>query len=114
MKPMIQDPWINRFQKEAVPVILKQYGPAKIVYFGSRISGVATDESDIDVIIISERFSGIPFISRMENILKAIRFPHHVDAICYTPDEFERMKTTSAIIENALPGSLEADTEIMK
>ena len=30
------------------------------------------------------------------------------------PDEFERMKTTSAIIENALPGSLEADTEIMK
>ena len=108
MKAKIIDPWINRFQKEAVPIILKQYGPAEIIYFGSRARGIATDESDIDVIVISEKFSDIPFIKRMEMILKAIRFPLHVDVLCYTQEEFERIKTTSAIIEHAFLGSFEA------
>jgi hypothetical protein len=111
MKPMIRDQWIDRFQREAVPVIEKYYGPARIIFFGSRANGRVTEESDIDVIIISEKFMNVPFIRRMEHILKAIRFPRHVDALCYTPDEFERIKTTSVIIENALLGSLQTDNE---
>ena len=75
--------------------------------FGSRITGRATEASDLDVIIISQDFKKIPFVKRMGEILKAARFPKHVDYFCYTPDEFERIKGASAIIEQALREGIE-------
>jgi predicted nucleotidyltransferase len=37
--------------------------------FGSRIKGTATENSDIDVIVVSNAFATIPFIERMSLIL---------------------------------------------
>ena len=70
--------------------------------FGSRAQGKAREESDLDVIIISDEFRNIPFIKRMTTIRRAVRFPKHVDYLCYTPEEFENIKTTSSIVMDAL------------
>jgi uncharacterized protein len=101
------DIWIERFQQEALPDIIKNINPLRVLFFGSRITGKATDESDIDIIIISNEFIGTPFIKRMEKILRIAKFPKHVDYLCYTPEEFENIKTSSSIIENALEECME-------
>jgi predicted nucleotidyltransferase len=41
---------------------------------GSRATGNAREEADIDVIIVSNYFSEIPFIKRMELLLKMAKF----------------------------------------
>lgn len=103
----MSDIWVERFQKEALPRIIPRFNPLRVVLFGSRITGRATEASDLDVIIISHDFKDIPFVKRMGEILKAARFRKHVDYFCYTPEEFERVKGASAIIEQALQEGIE-------
>ena len=94
--------WLKTFRSDALPVIRRQFAPERMVLFGSHARGTATAASDIDVILVSSRFEGVPFVRRMPMVLKAIRFRKHVDALCYTPAEFERIKTSSAVVADAL------------
>jgi predicted nucleotidyltransferase len=98
----ISDPVLKTFIETVVPVIKEKMAPSKIVIFGSRVRGEATEDSDIDVIIVSDVFKGIKFVKRMAMVLKIFRFTKHVDLICYTPDEFEKIQNGSVIIESAL------------
>lgn len=96
------DIWLEKFRNEAVPIIKLQYNPEKILLFGSRVKGNARESSDIDVIIVSKAFYDIPFIKRMALMIKKVRFKKHIDFICYTPDEFDRIKNSSTLIIDAL------------
>ncbi len=101
----MKDFWLEKFEKEAYPLIIKQYNPQHVIMFGSRVVGKASDDSDIDLIIISEKFETVHKLRRMSQVLKLINFEKHLDILCYTPDEFERAKKTSAIVQNALENS---------
>lgn len=85
------DSLLKSFVETVVPVIRKELDSSKILIFGSRARGKSTEESDIDVIIVSDSFKGIKFVKRMAIVLKKIRFPKHIDFICYTQDEFENI-----------------------
>lgn len=104
---MMNDQLLEQFHREVVPRIVRLYSPAKILIFGSRAKGNATDDSDIDVIIVAEAFTGIPFVRRMSLVMRSARFKKHVDYLCYTPREFKRLKDTSSILRDALPQSIE-------
>ena len=84
------DIWINRFKKLALPVIVKEFKPESLFLFGSRVSGNPREDSDIDVILVSSLFSGIPFLKRMPLVLKKLNFGKHIDMICYSPEEFRK------------------------
>ncbi|MBU1627833.1 nucleotidyltransferase domain-containing protein [bacterium] len=84
-----KDIWVQRFEYEVLPTLKKEYAPLKMILFGSRIKGTPRRSSDIDVIIVSKKFSKIPFVNRMSEILQKIKFPKHVDYIYYTPEEFK-------------------------
>jgi predicted nucleotidyltransferase len=99
---MKYDKLIKLFKKTLLPQILKEYNPQAIILFGSRIKGNATVNSDLDIIIVSKSFQEIPFIERMSLLLKKFDFPRHIDYICYTPEEFERIKGGSSLIIDAL------------
>jgi len=101
------DPLIRKFQKEALPNLIEEFKPEKIIFFGSRVKGDAKSDSDIDIIIISPYFKDIPFLKRMPLVLKKIPFPRHVDYICYTKEEYDKIKNESSIIIDALENSLE-------
>jgi len=101
------DRWIAKFKKDAVPKIVKEFKPVKVILFGSRVQGTAKRDSDIDVILVSSYFEDIPFLRRMPFVLKKLSFPRYVDYICYTPEEYERIKGESSIIMDALENSLE-------
>jgi predicted nucleotidyltransferase len=64
--------------------------PSKIILFGSQAKGEATKESDIDVVIISEKFRNKDTLERVamtkeaEITLKKFMIP--LDIITMTPD----------------------------
>jgi len=106
---MGHDPWIRRFRREALPKIQAEFRPERIILFGSRVRGTAHEDSDIDVIIVSTFFQDISFLKRMALALRKIPFPKHVDYFCYTPGEFERIKTESIVIMDALESPLDLE-----
>jgi len=101
------DHWLEKFQKEALPKLVKEFKPLKVILCGSRVRATAKKGSDIDIIIISSYFVNIPFLKRMPLVLKKVPFPKHVDYICYTEEEYEKIKTESSIIMDALENSIE-------
>jgi predicted nucleotidyltransferase len=101
---MNQDTLPEEFQRDVVPLLKKRYNPERIIIFGSYATNTSHEGSDVDVILVSDYFSSIPFISRMTEVLLNIPFRIHVDYICYTPDEFCRLSKTSAIVKEALEG----------
>jgi predicted nucleotidyltransferase len=99
---MMVDPWIEKFKQQALPIIIREIRPEQCILFGSRARNSATNESDIDVILVARFFENIPFTKRMSYLLKLVRFEKHIDFLCYSPEEFERNKKTSAVIGDAL------------
>lgn len=104
------DRWVERFREEALPKIVEEFKPESVLIFGSRASGSAEENSDIDVIVVSSYFADMPFLRRMPYVLRKVPFIKHVDYLCYTPDEYERIKDESAIIMDALENSVELVT----
>ncbi|MBT3271419.1 nucleotidyltransferase domain-containing protein [Candidatus Poribacteria bacterium] len=97
----MSDPWIERFRSEALPKMVDAFRPARVVLFGSRISGRPREESDIDVVLVSAAFEDVPFLRRMGLVYRAVPFPKHVDYLCYTPQEYDRIRLESAIVMDA-------------
>lgn len=96
------DIWVQRFKEEVLPQIVAEFSPRMVLLFGSRVRGDADEEADIDVVIVSEAFAGIPFVKRMPEVLKNVRFEKHIDIVCYLPEEFERIKPNSAVLQDAM------------
>lgn len=97
-----KDIWIERFIDEVLPKIKEGLKPTKVIIFGSRVKGCTSEESDIDVIIVSDFFRGRPFLGRTSSMLRMFRFPCPVDFLCYSPEEFKEISSHSIIIEQAL------------
>lgn len=104
---MKEDRYLKMFYRDVLPSIVRMFSPIKIMVFGSRVKGTATDDSDIDVIIIAESFREIPFVNRMATVMKSVRFQKHVDYLCYTPDEYERLKDRSSVLKDAASYAVE-------
>jgi len=96
------DTWVERYRKEVLPKLTDTLKPSSILLFGSRAAGTAHPDSDLDVIIVAEVFAGIPFVRRMAYVLGLVRFPKHVDYLCYTREEFVRIKESSSVVQGAL------------
>lgn len=101
------DKWIKEFRKSALPKIVKEFKPQKLLIFGSRVKGTAQEDADIDIILVSNYFANIPFLKRMPLVSKKVPFPKHIDYLCYTPEEYEKIKNESSVIIDALKNSME-------
>ena len=67
---------------------------AKIIVFGSQVTGNAAPESDIDFVVVSADFQGKDIFDRVEMTKKAEtetirKFMVPLDVIPLTPDEFD-------------------------
>jgi len=99
---MKKDKYISDFMEKHLDSIKKAYQPSGLWFFGSRIYGQPKEESDIDMILVSEKFKNIRFIHRMSDFLRNYNYPKHIDALCYTAEEFERKKNEIGIIQEAV------------
>jgi len=74
----------------------------KIIFFGSRTNGKFNEDSDIDLIIVSKDFKGKKFRSRAIGFYDYWDLDYPVDFLCYTPEEFNRLKKQITIVKEAV------------
>lgn len=98
----VTDPVVRRFAARYLPRLRRRYRPELVLVFGSRARGDALAESDLDLLVVSERFRGMPFLERASAVLRTLDTPFAVDVLCYTPEELARKRRELGIVSLAL------------
>lgn len=96
--------------KEFKQQIIKKYGVKKIILFGSYSKETTNEESDVDLIIVGDfedksNLKRAPIFYREWHLVQNIDLP--VDIICYTSEEFDRLKTQITIVKEAIEEGME-------
>jgi predicted nucleotidyltransferase len=69
-----------------------EIGIEKALLFGSTAKGARRDNSDVDLIIVSHTFENMPEPKRLGFLQHRWRYIEDLEAIAYTPSEFEKVK----------------------
>jgi predicted nucleotidyltransferase len=90
--------------KEIIGLIAEEYGPEKIILFGSYARGTADSDSDLDLLVISDKERHLPRRKRGLTLLYRLRKFHLAkDILIYTQDEVDRWKEVrTAFVSQAL------------
>lgn len=80
----------------------KAVGVSKIIFFGSLAEGTGNENSDVDLIIVSEEFSKLNFIQRSARMYDYWTVKLPVDFLCYTPNEFNELSNKITIVKHAV------------
>ena len=102
----IADPLVRRFAARHLPRLRRRYRPEVVLVFGSRARGEALAESDLDLLVVSKRFRGVPFLERVSMLLDDLDLPFPADVLCYTPEEFARKRREHGIVSLAVEEGL--------
>jgi predicted nucleotidyltransferase len=94
---------IEKFLKKIKEVIHVE----KVIIFGSRARGDNLIDSDVDLIIVSGDFEGIPYYERMDKLILLWESPLDLDVLCYTPEEFQMKQDEICIVSQALKEGIE-------
>ena len=81
--------------------IQELFSPRHLIAFGSRVNGTARPDSDLDLIIVSDAFEGIPFGERSRRFNELIPWHLRVDAWCLTVKEFEVQRRQVSLVVQA-------------
>ncbi len=92
---------------------LRSWDPSvRLILFGSRARGDELVDSDYDLIVISERFSGIPFPRRAVEVWRVLLRSGVLgdfEFLCYTPREFERKAREIGVVSLAAREGVKVD-----
>jgi hypothetical protein len=78
-----------------------RYPDARAYLFGSYASGTWLEDSDLDILLVSDRFRGQSFAERIAKVRRLVPNDVPFEILAYTPKEFERAKTRSVVIQDA-------------
>lgn len=87
--------------------ISTKYNPKKIIFFGSMASGKPHRDSDIDLIIVSKNFKNLSVLKRCPDLYLEWNLDYPVDFLCYTPEEFNKLKKQISIVKEAIDTGIE-------
>ena len=79
----------------------------KMIFFGSRAKGSFHKDSDIDLIIVSPKFRRLNFFKRGAKMYDYWSLNYPVDFLCYTPEEFNKLKKQITIVKEAVKKGVE-------
>ncbi len=97
------DPVVERFRREALPRLVEALNPSLVWLFGSRARGDAFPWSDLDLIVVSERFRDVRFPLRASIVDHAVDLGWPNDLLCYTRAELRRKaREWGTTVPNAL------------
>lgn len=97
--------WAKKNNEEIIRKIenfKQRIGVDKIIIFGSFARGEFGKDSDIDLILVDEGFEGKEFHKRTKGFWLKWDLGIPVDFICYTPEEFNKLKKRVSIVSEAL------------
>ena len=94
---------LNKFKKQlSLNIPIK-----KMILFGSLAKGRYHKDSDIDLIIVSDKFRGKKSFKRSIGFYKYWDSDYPVDFLCYTPEEFNKLKRQITIVREAVREGIE-------
>lgn len=93
------DQFLNRVERE--------FKPEHVILFGSRAGEDYLEQSDYDIIVVSEMFEGIHFLNRMTMLYELWDYDFDLDILAYTPEEFEEKKKEIGIVSEAVKEGIE-------
>jgi hypothetical protein len=79
----------------------------KLILFGSRAWGKPQRYSDFDLIVVSKSFRNKDFFERGSQLFNYWNLNYPVDFICYTPEEFNKLKKGVTIVSKAIREGIE-------
>ncbi len=85
----------------------KDFPLKKMIFFGSRATGKEHEDSDIDLIIVSDKFKSLNFIKRAAKMYNYWDMDYPVDFLCFTPEEFEKKTRGVSIVSEAVKEGIE-------
>lgn len=85
----------------------KEVPDVSLIFFGSRARGKFHKDSDVDLIVVSKKFRKLNFFKRGKFMYKFWDYDLPVDFLCYTPEEFNKLKKEVSIVSEALREGIE-------
>jgi len=79
----------------------------KMILFGSRAYGTPKEWSDFDLMIVSTDFRKKVSFRRSLGFYKYWDLDYPVDFLCYTPEEFNKLKKQITIVKEAVKRGIE-------
>ncbi len=95
--------WIKDFKVK----LNKQFSPKKIILFGSRARKDNLVYSDIDLVIVSDKFKNIKWPRRLGSVAKLWRGLIVLEPLCYTLEEFNEKRNQIGIVKRAVEEGME-------
>ena len=96
---------IKRYKQELRTLGIR---PQRVILYGSRAKREASEHSDIDVVVISRDFALMNLRERLEILgMAAARIMEPVQALGYTPEEFEALGEGSFVGDEVKPVGIE-------
>lgn len=72
----------------------------KVIIFGSQANGTFTEDSDIDIVVISNEFGKMGLWEKAKYLGRAARgIPYPIEAIGFSPSQYEKSKQGTLIDE---------------
>ena len=75
--------------------------------FGSMASGDVRQWSDVDLVVVAKRFRGKGLLDRAPELYLNWNLDYPVDFLCYSPEEFNRLKKQITIVREAVEKGIE-------
>ena len=94
---------VNEFKRKVSKYLLLK----KLILFGSRATGKTHEFSDFDLIVVSPNFKKEKTFNRGIKLYDYWNLNYPVDFLCYTPEEFNRLKKKVTIVKEALKDGIE-------
>jgi predicted nucleotidyltransferase len=69
-----------------------EIGVDQVLLFGSTAKGERHESSDVDLIVVSEAFEGMPQLKRLGFLQHRWRYREDLEAFAYTSSEFKKVK----------------------
>ena len=95
---------VIKVAKRLIELLSPRFRVSEAYVFGSYVRGTWLRTSDIDLVIVSPDFEGIPFLRRLD-IINEIQWRAgirpYIEAIPLTPSEFFRKIGESAVLRDA-------------
>jgi len=70
-------------------LLRRRYDPDRIILFGSLAQGQVWDWSDVDLVIVKQ--TALPFLDRIDEVLRLLEPRVGLDVLVYTPEEFDQL-----------------------
>lgn len=93
--------WIKQVLRDFIVKAKNSLGCVEVYLFGSYAKGNWLYDSDIDLIVVSPAFKKLNMSERYVLIRHMLPSMVSVELLLYTPEEFEKMKRKSIVIQDA-------------